>query len=483
MLDCLLGIILLAGGERADFQQSPAVQTLPLQAQAGDSVVNRILTVDRVLIIGNKVTKNRIIERELSLRPGDTITTKNLQGTLSWDKNKIYNLRLFNTVSVKVLDLTNGHIDLLVEVTERWYIFPAPIFELSDRNFNEWWNNYNHDFSRINYGMRIYKNNFRGRNESLRLTAQFGYVRKFDLQYKIPNLDRKQKQGLTFNFDYAAPRNIAYRTLDHKLVFLEIKEVVRKSFGAGIGYSYRKSFFETHSVSLNFRKSEVLDTVLQLNPIYYNGNKNTQKFFSVSYSFNSEHRDVVLYPTKGYQFTGYVSKTGLLADDDVNQLEFNLTYARHWPLKNGFMLSNFSSAFWSTPQNQPYNTFNALGYRNQLVRGFENYVVEGPVFALNKTTFKKKIFARSWTMDLPIEQFSYFPIAIYFKTFADFGYVENYPYYDEKGLNQKFSNRFLSGIGFGADVVTFYDLVLRFEYAFTPQNPNGAFFFNVKKEF
>jgi hypothetical protein len=46
---------------------------------------------------------------------------------------------------------------LLVDVNERWYTFPVPIFELSDRNFNEWWQNYNHDFRRVNYGLRLYQ--------------------------------------------------------------------------------------------------------------------------------------------------------------------------------------------------------------------------------------------------------------------------------------------------------------------------------------
>ncbi len=481
MLAFLLGLVLTAAGGDLDFQE-PAADTT--RQTAIDSVADRLLTVDRVIIIGNKVTRNRIIERELSLKPGDTIRKSALQGSLQWDKNKLYNLRLFNTVTVRALELPNDRLDILVELTERWYIFPVPIFELSDRNFNEWWNNYNHDFNRINYGIRLYKNNFRGRNESLRFTAQFGYVRKFDLQYRIPNLDRKQKQGLTFNFDYGTPRNLAYKTVDHKLVYLESKQVVRTSFGAGIGYSYRKSFFETHSLSFNYREAEVIDTVLQLNPIYYNNGKTTQKYFALSYSFNSEHRDVVLYPLKGYQFTFWASKAGLLPKDDVNQLELNATYAHHWPMGNNFFLSNFTSAYWSNPQNQPYNIFSALGYRNQLVRGFENYVVEGPEFALNKTTIKKKIFGKSWTLNsMPIEQFSYLPLAIYVKAFADFGYVKNYPYYDEKGLNQAYSNKLLIGTGGGIDFVTTYDLVLRIEYTFTQQKPEGAFFFNLKKEF
>ncbi len=484
MLAWVLGIILVLGGGRSDSSQSTEDQIDSVRKDSRDSTLERILHVDRVIVIGNKVTKRRIIERELSLKPGDTIRSNMLLGVLQWDKNKLYNLRLFNTVSVKALNLSNDHIDLLIELTERWYIFPAPIFELSDRNFNEWWNNYNHDFSRINYGIRLYKNNFRGRNETLRLTAQFGFYTKFDLNYRIPNLDKKQKQGLSFSLDYNQPKNLAYMTEEHILVYLQYNKVVRTSFGAGITYSYRKTFFETHSLALNYRESHVLDTILLLNPIYYNNSKVTQKMFSLSYSFNSEHRDVVLYPLKGYQFSGYISQTGLLPTDDVNQLEVNLTYAKHWSIGNKFFLSNFSSALWSSPQKQPYSMFNTLGYRSQLIRGYENYVVEGPNFVLNKTTFKKKIFSRSWTLSaMPIEQFNYLPLAIYVKTFADFGYVENYPYYNENNYNRLLSNKFLGGAGFGLDMVTTYDLVLRFEYTFTNQSPGGAFFFNVRKEF
>ncbi len=483
MLAWLFGIILLAGGEKNHLQHTATASAEQSSQPVVDTVVNRILEVGRVIIIGNKVTRIRIIERELSLKQGDTVSSKLLPGILQWDKNKIYNLRLFNTVSVRALELTAERIDILVEVTERWYIFPVPIFELSDRNFNEWWNNYNHDLNRINYGLRIYKNNFRGRNESLRLTAQFGFVRRFDLQYKIPNLDRKQKQGIVFNLDYGRPKNLAYQTLNHRLVFLESKKIVKITFGASVGYSYRKSFYETHSVDLGYRQNEVVDTVLLLNPIYFNNNKTTQKYFELTYSFVSEHRDVVVYPLKGYQFSAYVRKTGLLDNDDINQLQINLTYSKHWPLTNKFYLSNFTSVFWSTVINQPYNQYNALGYRGQLLRGYENFVIEGPEFVMNKTTLKKKIFSRSWTLgQVPIEQFRYFPLAIYIKTFADMGYVRNYPYYDEKGLNQTFSNRYLAGAGFGLDVVTVYDLALRFEYTFTQQQP-GAFFFNVRKEF
>src|SRR5579859_6603878 len=125
MLGLIVGILGTMGSTSMDTVIVPAADS------------SRVLTVNRVIIIGNKITKERIISRELTLKPGDTISLKRLNHELLWDKRKIYNLRLFHTVTVRSLELNKGVIDLLIEVTERWYTFPIPIFELSDRNFSE----------------------------------------------------------------------------------------------------------------------------------------------------------------------------------------------------------------------------------------------------------------------------------------------------------------------------------------------------------
>jgi outer membrane protein assembly factor BamA len=450
---------------------------------AVDTTLGKILKVNRILIIGNKVTRDRIILRELTLVQGDTISAKNLANVLLRDKNKIYNLRLFNTVTIRILELAPDQIDLLVEVTERWYTFPVPIFELSDRNFNEWWQNYDHEFNRVNYGLRLYQYNFRGRNETLRLTAQFGFTRRFDLSYRIPNLDRNQKHGLILNLEYAEPKNLAYFTKDHKLLFLESDKTLRTMHVASLIYTYRKSFYETHSFGLEYRSSKVADTIAALNPNYYQGATTNQRFEAVSYTFSSDHRDVAAYSLKGYHFTTHLSKIGLGISSDVNQLLMNVSHAQYMDLKNGFYLSNFSSAFLSSPNTQPYTLFGALGYRKQFLRGYEVYVIEGPKFFLNKTTLKKRIFSRAWDFaDVPFEQFQHFPLSIYIKGYLDLGYVENYPHYTEMDINNRLSNKFLSGAGAGIDIVTLYDAVLRFEYTFTGDGTRG-FFFHVKKEF
>ncbi|MEQ8303641.1 MAG: POTRA domain-containing protein [Cyclobacteriaceae bacterium] len=448
-----------------------------------DTTQSKLVDVNRILIVGNKKTLDRIILRELTLKPGDTVRTQLLPTILSQDENKIYNLRLFNTVEVRSIAISDSQIDLLVEVTERWYLFPVPIFELSDRNFNEWWQTYNHDLRRVNYGVRLYKYNFRGRNETLRLTAQFGFSRRFDLAYSIPNLDKKQKQGLSFLFSYAQPKNLSYFTNDHSLEFLKSQSVLRTSRVFGITYTYRKSFYDRHSIGIEYRNSDVADTVAFLNPNYYSGGQTHQEFEALTYSFNSEHRDVVAYPLKGQYSNIYLKKIGLGISSDVDQFEINLIHARYLDLNHGYYFSNFTSLYLSTPESQPYSLYNALGYRRQFLRGYEVSLIEGSRFFLNKSTIKKKIFSKGWHFSSPLgEQFSYFPLAIYLKGYADVGYVENFPLYEEMAINNRLSNRFLIGVGGGIDVVTWYDTVLRFEYSFTREG-NRGFFFNIKKEF
>jgi outer membrane protein assembly factor BamA len=203
---------------------------------------SRYVAVNRVLIIGNKRTKNSIISRELTLKPGDIVWHADLVDILEKDKRKLFNLHLFHTATIRILDAGIGSIDLLVEVEERWYVFPIPIFRLSDRNFNEWWENYNHDFDRVNYGLKWYQYNMWGRNHTLLLTAQFGFQRRFEFVYRVPYLNKQQKQGLIFEMDYIDSKNIADSTVNHKLDFFRHDRILRKTKGMGLTYTYRNNF-------------------------------------------------------------------------------------------------------------------------------------------------------------------------------------------------------------------------------------------------
>jgi outer membrane protein assembly factor BamA len=451
--------------------------------QPDTSKNGRFLNVSRVFITGNSRTRDQILLRELSLRPGDVVFSTEVDAILDLDRKKLLNTRLFNTVEIKTLELETGKIDIVVDVSERWYTFPAPIFELADRNFNEWWQNYDHDFSRINYGLRLYQYNMRGRNETLRLHAQFGFQRRLEVMYRFPYIDRQQKQGLSVDFTYSETKNLVYQTLDHKYVFLKDDNILRLNRGGGLSYSYRRSFYQTHAVRLEYYTAKIQDTVKLLNPIYLKDDQTTQKYATLSYTFNSDHRDLIAYPLKGHQVTATATKNGLLPEDDLQKFEASVLYSRYFDLKKNFYLSNNSVGYWSEPRNLSYLNFGVLGIKRQFVRGYEIYVVEGPYYVLNKTTLKKLIFSRKYNWKaMPLEQFRHLPLSIYLKTYADFGYVKNYPDYEKLDLNTRLSDKLLSGAGFGLDVVGSYDIVFRFEYTFNAEGQRG-FFFHVKREF
>lgn len=442
----------------------------------------RWVKLNRTIIIGNKKTLDRIITRELTLKSGDSIQRNKLDAVIARDKNKIYNLRIFHTVTPRVLEMPGNFFDLLIEVEERFYTFPVPIFELSDRNFNEWWQNYNHELNRVNYGLRLYQYNFRGRNETIRLTAQFGFSRKFDLTYRIPYIDKKQKQGLTFDINYIEPKNVSYMTEDHKLVFLRSKKTLRKKIGGGVTYTYRKSFYETHHIGFDFENGTISDTIQELSPNYYGGRSN-QWFTSLSYSFVSEHRDVIAYPLKGYMLAAGIKQNGLGLGEPVRQTIVSASAAFHKDLGNKLFLSNNTQIYWSSPSSPPYSLYYGMGYKRTFVRGYEIYVIEGPFWGLNKTTLKKRIIQRTYRLSvLPWERFQHFPLAIYLKAYADWGYVKNIPTYQEQGLNKLYTNRIIAGTGLGLDFVTAYDGVFRVEYTLTREGSHG-FFFHIKKEF
>jgi outer membrane protein assembly factor BamA len=442
--------------------------------------VGRFIHINRIFILGNRITRDQIILRELTLRQGDIIYSLDVNDILETDKKKLINTRLFNTVEIRTLELQPNYVDLLIDLNERWYTFPAPIFELSDRNFNEWWQNYNHDFNRVNYGLRLYQFNMRGRNETLRLTAQFGFQRRFELSYRFPYIDKKQKHGLILDGDFTETKNLAYRTFDHKLEFLKSDNILRTTRGAGITYTYRNSFYISHALKLEYRSNTVNDTIAVLNSNYLGDEKTTQRFGIITYQFVSDHRDYVGYPLRGHYFTLIAARSGVAAKDDLKKWEANVSYAQFFDLKKNFYFANNFIGYVSTPDDVPYSNYGAMGYRKQFARGYEIYLIEGVAYALNKMTFKKRIFNRTYHWRLmPIPQFRYIPLSIFIKTYTDFGYVRSYPNYT---LSNRLTDKLLTSAGGGIDIVASYDTVIRFEYTFNGEGENG-FFFHVRKEF
>ena len=132
------------------------------------------VVINNIFIVGNEKTRKNIILREIDLNTGVVYDWDELISMIQADQQKIYNLQLFTSVEITPLLTDTEQIELLVSVTERWYIIPNIIFNLADRNFAEWWTNQNRDFS-FNTPHGVFEMSFVRRGDVYRVQIrQFG---------------------------------------------------------------------------------------------------------------------------------------------------------------------------------------------------------------------------------------------------------------------------------------------------------------------
>jgi hypothetical protein len=133
--------------------------------------------IDSIILTGNKKTKDFLIFRELTFKVGDTLNHNQLQENYQKSRNNLIKLSLFNFVDFTDSLVGAGqyaHLLIQISFIERWYLWPFPIFEISDRNLNVWLKEKN--FNRISYGIYLIKHNNRGRGDYLLLSLIGGGV-------------------------------------------------------------------------------------------------------------------------------------------------------------------------------------------------------------------------------------------------------------------------------------------------------------------
>lgn len=445
------------------------------------------MVVRTIQIEGNTRTRHHIITRELNIHPGDTIDLALLPMLLQQERNKIFNTRLFVTVDVKAAPALPDSLpqylerDVIILLKERWYFFPSVIFELADRNFNEWWEQRGRDLSRTNYGIRLSQRNFRGRNERLKLKLQGGFTKKYELLYEVPYLNRQQKAGGSVMFSYITQKNVAFDVKDHTLEFLgSSDETLLTRFTTGLTYGRRHGFFTNSAFSLQFVYNTIADTLAELNPNYFLNGRTHQRYFQASYRFDWDRRDIKAYALRGHQLWVTLGRAGLLPSDDFHRTSITALGALYRPLGHQFYWSGSVSGQLTTRARQPFAQFQALGYGQELVRGYNRYVINGQHYGLLRNTLRKRLFSYQTDLNfIPLRQFRTIPVALYIKGFSDLGYVYN-PLATEQ--NARFTNQPLWGTGLGLDLVTFYDAVFRIEWAINAQAETG-FFLNFRSEF
>ena len=439
-----------------------------------DSGSESPLVISAIQITGNQQTREHIILRELTFKVGDTINPGSEAWALSLERSKqnLINSALFQTVDMGTTT-TQANVEVSIKVSERWYTWPEFTLRNAEPNFNIWWEN--KDFNRLNYGVSVTRENFRGRLERLRLRFQWGFAREVRLNYTIPYINKRQRSGVGISARYRRNNEIPYRTEDHERLFLKASNgFVREDVIVGLNYRQRLKLNTRQEIWAHFYYAGIPDTLNNLASDYLKSERTVTRFFSLSYHLRHDTRDRTAYPLTGFLLQGGISKDGLgiLDNSNLNLLTAIVDYRHHFQLAERWFFATGARAKVSILDDPPYYLQQGLGF-SSFVRGYEYYVLDGQHYGLLRTNFRFQLISprQKYLNFIPLKKFRTFQYSIYLGFHNDAGWVADRLYDQENPL----SNSILAGSGFGLDLLTFYDLVLRAEYSFNLEREGGFF--------
>lgn len=432
----------------------------------GDTVV-----VAQITLSGNEKTKDQVLLRELTFAPGDTLATADLEALLQQNQERLLNLRLFHYANY-TYTCAEGQLQVQFQVQERFYLYPIPIFDFADRNFNAWLEK--KDWNRIDYGLSLTLKNFRGRNEDVRLRVQRGFNKRLELGYRIPYVWRKYNLGADFQVADYRSRTISYTNHNNKQRFLEQEQglPIRRSSAAG-ALVHRQDVQRQQGLRLAYYHEQISDSVTQLNPDYYQNAMQERQYLRLELYKIINRRDNFAYPTSGSYLEAGLSQTLFLQQSGAPYTTLRAKYVQYVPLGKRLYYMAGAEGQLRLSGEHTFADNVALGFRSY-VRGYELYVVGGQHYGLFKQGLSRQLLdIKSINLNfIDNPKFNQIPLALYLNGFTDAGYVVDEVF--EQG--NPLTNRLLLGGGLGLHLVTFYDIVLRGEYTLNREGDRGLYF-------
>ena len=258
----------------AAWAQQPAKPNVNLSSFNGKIIKD-------IVIVGNKHTEPEVIRRELLFKTGQPFNDVLIKKS----KRRLENLWLFNRVEFIPFATSNrgDSVSVIVAVTERWYFFPFPVFEVQDR-----------DWHKLTYGFGFAHTNFRGWNEKLVASLQFGNRPGIKFSYLNPWLAGNLHlfTGLYFrtyrlnNYSYDFPEKHVYSVVH-------------------FGKYWTRDFF----TELSFTRDQI--SVDGKDAHYMATQSKRDVNYGLTLSSLMDYRDLYAYPSKGWYLNVQISKMGL----------------------------------------------------------------------------------------------------------------------------------------------------------------------------
>lgn len=439
------------------------------------SAQNETIVIEKIDVSGNKRTKTNIILRELDVQIGDSVEVENLTKMIEQNRLLLISTGLFSLVQIEKKDSTANKISLDITVEESWYLYPFINVEVGDRDFNVWWTQKNRALNRLNYNFQVSHRNLTGRRDLLKSYVQFGYEPKFQISYNLPYFNKEQTLGLRGDIFYAQAKEWGLNTQNDTLSLISNQDsVMIRRLRLTAGLRYQQGVFSKHEAEIRFHRHQISEYAADYNPDFFLDGNTLQRYLALTYTFTTDYRDFKPFPLKGYFFSASLHKQGFGIFKDINTLYITPKFAYYQPLGK-----KFSAAFSVRGKvsllrhQQPYYNSRAVGYRPNVMRGYEFFVVDGLDFVMARASLRYQWLDKGLTINKnkPDRQRQNFPLKIYSTVFHDEAFINN-PYYSD---SNEFSNRQLWSIGTGLNLLIYNDFLLRMEYTWNHEG-NGGFY-------
>lgn len=426
---------------------------LRAQERNSDNFQNqKFFKVDSILIIGNKTTKPDVILREMTFKPGDTVSIADLE----FNRDRIYSLGIFTKVQI-VPNVIDGKDYIIVAVEESWYIYPIPFVEFKDR-----------DWSKLSYGMDLVVKNFRGLNETLRLRGAFGYDPSVYLMYDHPYFFRGSNTSLTASLFYQNSRN---KSLYAAALYGENFD--QKIIQGEVALTRHLGLFNKISVDAGY---EYVETPRYVPGISASDGRIDHQFYAGA-GYIHDTRDLAQYPKEGIYGLVNLQFKGL-GLNGINYEVLNLDFREYRQFFSKLLLKWRVASRYTFGKVIPYYDFSFIGY-NERIRGHYDQHLEGNAtyigsIELNYPIINDLNVSFDFVPLIPKELLSY-RIALYLELFSDTGaaFLRGEPFSIKK---------FNSGYGAGLTLLLLPYSSVRMEYA-VDENLNHEWIFGLGTSF
>lgn len=419
-----------------------------LQTAGGQSISPTAATIDTIIVTTDGATKPFVILNEMTLQAGMPVTAE----AIEYDRNRIYSLGLFTGVDLFFDSLAPPHV-LHVVVTERWHLFPLPLFGFRDG-----------DPKKLYFGAGVLHNNFRGRNQKLYGSVIFGYDPSLSLSFYDPLIDHENNLYFSAGLGFQRVRN---RSEIEALLTGQFNE---EHYDINATLGKRLSLYHSIGLTLGYQIVSVSD----YHPRRTIATDGVDRFVYAIASSRYDTRDLAEYASRGAMISGYITKYGF-GESPVNFGRVGIDARGYIPLPENFTLAG--RCYSSLVFGHDVPTYNHVFFgHGERIRGYFTTVFEGEnIFGTTLELRYALLPARTFVMSaLPLPpEFALWRFGISLALFGDAGVT----WYRGDKLQL---GSLASGYGAGIHFLLPYSMIMRVEYAFNEYG-NGQFILDFRR--